>query len=178
MIEELNKVSFKKILILFSLFAIGGTLVNFIFTDMQSATASGSVLVDKIEQSDGWGVIAVDPYTFKVYITNFKSTTVTVIDGTTNKPVSVIEVGSSPYGIGINADTKMLYVALEYNDTLAIINATTSEIIKNIDLVEPYDIAVNSKTNKVYVTSDKTNLVSLVDGSTNEIISTFDVQKP
>src|SRR3989304_5250617 len=177
MIQELNKVSFKKLL-LFSLITIGGSLVYFTFTDIPSATASGSVLVDKIEQSDGWGVIAVDPYTFKVYVTNFKSTTVTVIDGTTNKPLSVIEVGRTPYGIGINTDTKMLYVALEYNDTLAIINTTTGEIIKNIDLVDPYDIAVNSKTNKVYVTSDKTNLVSLVDGSTNEIISTFDVQKP
>src|SRR3972149_1172801 len=178
MIQELNKVSFKKILMLFSLITLGGSLVYFIFTDMQSATASGSVLVDKIEQSDGWGVIAVDPYTFKVYVTNFKSTTVTVIYGTTNKPLSVIEVGKTPYGIGINTDTKMLYVALEYNDTLAIINTTTGEIIKNIDLVDPYDIAVNSKTNKVYVTSDKTNLVSLINGSTNEIISTFDVQKP
>src|SRR3990172_751264 len=165
MIQKLNKVSFKK-LMLFSLIAIGGSLVYFTFTDMQSATASGSVLVDKIEQSDGWGVIAVDPYTFKVYVTNFKSTTVTVIDGTTNKPLSVIEVGRTPYGIGINTDT------------IAIINTTTGEIIKNIDLVDPYDIAVNSKTNKVYVTSDKTNLVSLIDGSTNEIISTFDVQKP
>src|SRR3989337_1799821 len=177
MIQELNKVSFKKILMLFSLITIGASLVYFTFPFMPSATAD-SVLVDKIEQSDGWGVITVDPYTFKVYVTNFKSTTVTVIDGTTNKPLSVIEVGKTPYGIGINTDTKMLYVALEYNDTLAIINTTTGEIIKNIDLVDPYDIAVNSKTNKVYVTSDKTNLVSLVDGSTNEIISTFDVQKP
>src|SRR3970040_2120234 len=136
MIQKLNQVSFKKILILFSIITIGGSLVYFTFTDMVSATASGSVLVDKIEQSDGWGVIAVDPYTFKVYITNFKSTTVTVIDGTTNKPVSVIEVGRTPYGIGINTDTKMLYVALEYNDTLVIINTTTCEIIKNLALVD------------------------------------------
>src|SRR3989304_1398507 len=166
MIQELNMVSFKK-LMLFSLIIIGGSLVYFTFTDMQSATASGSVLVDKIEQSDGWGVIAVDPYTFKVYVTNFKSTTVTVIDGTTNKPLSVIEVGRTPYGIGINTDTKMLYVALEYNDTLAIINTTTGEIIKNIDLVDPYDIAVNSKTNKVHV----------IDGSKNNLVTTIDVGK-
>src|SRR3989337_3843279 len=141
MIQELNKVSFKK-LILFSLIIIGGSLVYFTFTDMQSATA-GSVLVDKIEQSDGWGVIAVDPYTFKVYVTNFKSTTVTIIDGNTNTPVSVIEVGSSPYGIGINTETKILFVAREHNDTLAIVDSVTNEIIKNLELPDPYDIAVN-----------------------------------
>ena len=254
MIQELNKVSFKK-LILFSLITIGGSLVYFTFPFMPSATAD-SVLVDKIEQSDGWGVIAVDPDTSKVYVTNFKSTTVTVVDGTTNKPLSVIEVGRTPYGIGINGtlvyagtlvdsafasssvlvdkieqnegwgviavdpqtnkvyvtnfksttvtvidgttntplsvinvgrtpyglgiktDTKLLYVALEYNDTLVIVNTTTNEIIKNIDIVKPYDIAVNSKTNKVYVTSDKAHLVSVIDGSTNEIVKTFDVNDP
>src|SRR3970282_2101451 len=172
MIQKLNKVSFKK-LILFSLITIGVTLVYFTFTDMQSATASGSVLVDKIEQSDGWGVIAVDPYTFKVYVTNFKSTTVTVIDGTKNKPVSVIEVGSSPYGIGINTETKILFVAREHNNTLAIVDSVTNEIIKNLELPDPYDIAVNSKTNKAYVTSDVTHTVFVVDGNENEIVPSF-----
>lgn len=171
------KESFKKFLILFSLIIIGGYLVYFTFSDMVGATAS-SVLVDDLEKNEGWGVAAVDPETFKVYVTNFKSTTVTVIDGNTNKAVSEIEVGRSPYGIGINTVTKMLYVALEYNDTLAIVNATSGDIIKKIDLVKPYDIAVNSKTNKVYVTSDKAHLVSVLDGSTNEIISTFNVDKP
>src|SRR3990172_10305988 len=120
MIQKLNKANFKK-LILFSLITIGGSLVYFIFTDMTNAIATGSVLVDKIEQSDGWGVVTVDPDTSKVYVTNFKSTTVTVIDGNTNTPVSVIEVGSSPYGIGINTETKILFVAREHNDTLAIV---------------------------------------------------------
>ena len=71
MIQELNKVSFKK-LILFSLITIGGSLVYFTLTDMPSATASGSVLVDKIEKNEGWGVTAVDAETSKVYVTNFK----------------------------------------------------------------------------------------------------------
>src|SRR3989304_1762684 len=131
-----------------SLIRINGTLV-YAGTLVDSAFASSSVLVDKIEQNEGWGVIAVDPQTNKVYVTNFKSTTVTVIDGTTNTPLSVINVGRTPYGLGINTDTKLLYVALEYNDTLVIVNTTTNEIIKNIDIVKPYDIAVNSKTNKV-----------------------------
>src|SRR3990172_2367886 len=158
MIQELNKVSFKK-LILFSLITLGGSLVYFTFTDMQSSTASGSVLVDKIEKNEGWGVTAVDAETSKVYVTNFKSTTVTVIDGNTNTPVSVIEVGSSPYGIGINTETKILFVAREHNDTLAIVDSVTNEIIKNLELPDPYDIAVNSKTNKAYVTSDMTHTV-------------------
>jgi len=166
-----------KLLLLFLLIGINGTLV-YAGTLVDSAFASSSVLVDKIEQNEGWGVSAVDPETNKVYVTNFKSTTVTVVDGTTNKALSVIEVGKTPYGIGINTSTKMLYVALEYNDTLAIVNTTSSEIIKSINLTKPYDIAVNSKTNKVYVTSDKAHLVSVLDGSTNEIISTFDVDKP
>jgi YVTN family beta-propeller protein len=141
-------------------------------------SASSSVLVDKLEKNEGWGVAAVDPDTHKVYVTNFKSTTVTVIDGNTNKNVSEIEVGSSPYGIGIDTKTKMLYVAREGANILTVVNITSGTIVKEIQLVEPYDIAVNSKTNKVYVTSDKAHLISVIDGSTNEIVKTFDVDDP
>src|SRR3989304_4121124 len=123
----------------FLLIGIGVTLVYADALDY-SVFASSSILVDKIERNDGWGVTAVDVENSKVYVTNFKSTTVTVIDGNTNKPVSEIEVGSSPYGIGINAETKMLYVAREHADTLTVVNITSGTIVKEIPLVEPYDI--------------------------------------
>ena len=176
--KALRKIDFKKLLTLFSFIAISVLVYSHSLTDFNTAVASSSVFVDKIERNDGWGVPAVDPETSKIYVTNFKSTTVTVIDGNTNKAVTEIEVGSSPYGIEINTDTKMLYVAREHADILSIVNITSGMIVKEIPLMEPYDIAVNSKTNKVYVTSDKSHLVSVLDGSTNEIVATYDVAVP
>jgi len=88
------------------------TLVFSVFF-VDNAFSSSSVSVETLNQDNGWGVTVVDPETNKVYITNFKSSTVTVLDGETNKPVLEIEVGDSPYGIGINTVTKTLYVARE-----------------------------------------------------------------
>ena len=45
--------------------------------------ASPSDKVTTLERDDGWGVTAIDPETSKIYITNFKSDTVTVMGGTT-----------------------------------------------------------------------------------------------
>lgn len=139
---------------------------------------SSSSVVQTIVQDNGWGVTAVDPQTNKVYITNFKSDTVTVLDGETNKPISEIKVGNTPYGIGINTVTKTLYVALERANVLAIVDATSGQVIKNVTITDPYDIAVNSKSNMAYVTSDKEGLVNVIDGASNEIITTLDVLKP
>ncbi len=161
---------------LFLLCLISLTLVFSVF--FGDSALSSSVLVETIEQDNGWGVTAVDPETAKVYITNFKSNTVTVLDGDTNKPVFEIEVGKSPYGIGINTVTKMLYVAREYANILSIVDTKSGDVVKEIELAEPYDIAVNSITNQVYVTSAKTNQVSVLDGNTNEIVATFDVGIP
>ena len=60
-----------------------------------------------------------------MYITNFKSNTVTVLDGDTDETVSEIEVGTTPYGIGINVITKTLYVARERANVLTIVDSTT-----------------------------------------------------
>ncbi len=158
------------------LFLIGLFLVFTLF--FGNNAFSSNAVVETLIQDNGWGVTAVDPQTNKVYITNFKSDTVTVLDGETDKPISEIKVGNTPYGLGINTETKILYVALERADILAIVNSTTSQIIKEITLSKPYDIAVNSKSNMVYVTSDKEGVVTVLDGSLNEIITTLDVLNP
>jgi len=60
---------------LFFLFLISVTLVFTAF--FGDSALSSSVLVETLEHDNGWGVTAIDPETNKVYITNFKSNTVT-----------------------------------------------------------------------------------------------------
>ncbi len=68
----------------------------------------------------GSGVVAVNPNTDRVYITNTHSDTGSVFDGSDNSLVSVFKVGSRPYGIGINPETDILYVAREHSDILTV----------------------------------------------------------
>jgi YVTN family beta-propeller protein len=120
----------------------------------------------------------VDEKTNKVYITDFFGGKLVVLDGKSNKVLESIDVVRTPFGVGINSETNMIYVGGEYANTLSIFNGTTSQVIKNISLKDPYDIAVNPSNNKVYVTSDRLDLVYVIDGDTNEIETSFEVLIP
>ena len=120
----------------------------------------------------------VDEKTNRVYITDFFGGKLVVLDGKSNKVLESIDVGRTPFGVGINSETNMIYVGGEYANTLSILDGATSQVIKNISLKDPYDIAVNPNNNKVYVTSDRLDLVYVIDGDTNEIETSFEVLIP
>ena len=101
----------------------------------------------------GSGVVAVNPNTDRVFVTNNYADTVSVIDGSTNSLVSVFKVGSGPFGIGINPETDILYVARGHNDILTVVDGSTHNIKENIEISGPYDIAINSNTNLIYCNS-------------------------
>jgi YVTN family beta-propeller protein len=120
----------------------------------------------------------VNEKTNRVYITDFFGGKLVVLDGITNKILESMDVVRTPFGVGINSNTNTIYVGGEYANTLSIINATTSQVIKEITLQDPYDIAVNPNNNTVYVTSDRLGLVFVIDGAKNEIITSFEVLIP
>lgn len=120
----------------------------------------------------------VNEETNKVYITDFFGGKLIVLDGNTDEVLESIKVVRTPFGVGINPQTDLIYVGGEYANTLSVINATNNQEIKQLELLDPYDIAVDSNHNKIYVTSDRQNSVFVVDGTTNEIVSSFDVLIP
>jgi len=73
---------------LFLFFLISLTLVFTVF--FENNASSSSDFVETLEQDNGWGVTTVDPETNKVYITNFKSNTVTVLDGEQLQPIIIL----------------------------------------------------------------------------------------
>src|SRR2546423_14504712 len=54
--------------------------------------------------------VAVNPVTNKIYVANYLSNNVTVIDGSNNS-TSTIAAGTKPYAVGINPVTNKIYVA-------------------------------------------------------------------
>ena len=162
------------IIIISSVFFLGGSIPK-LYGVEESSTDS---LVQEIIGEQGWGVVAVDSETNNVYVTNHRAGTISVLDGAFNSIQSTINIGGKPYGLGINTETKILYVAIEFEDRLAVVNGSSGEIITDIDLEKPYDIMVNSKTDKVYITSDDIHLLSVVDGKTNQIEKSFPVKNP
>ncbi len=110
------------------------------------------------------------PATNRLYVTNFNSNNVSVIDTTTNTAVATVAVGSGP--IEVNPATNRLYVTNFNSNNVSVIDGSTNTVIGSPIPVgsAPDGVAVNPATNKVYVTNHNSNNVSVIDGSTNTVI--------
>jgi YVTN family beta-propeller protein len=110
--------------------------------------------------------VAVNPVTNMVYVANYDSGDVTVIDGATNAATTV-PVGTNPCAVGANWATNKIYVANFNSQGVTVIdgasNATTTVAMGS----NPQAIAVNPVTNLVYVTNTGYSTVTVINGATN-----------
>src|ERR1043165_2459173 len=65
--------------------------------------------------------LAVNPATNKIYVANYGSNTVTVIDGS-NNTTSTVMAGSHPFAIAVNPATNKIYVANNGSSNVTVID--------------------------------------------------------
>ena len=88
------------------------------------------------------------------YITNFGSTTVSVIDTATNTVTATIGGFDYPEGVAVSPDGTKVYVANEGNSTVSVINTTTNKVTATVNVgTNPFGVAVTPDGTKVYVTN-------------------------
>jgi YVTN family beta-propeller protein len=128
-------------------------------------------------------LVAVNTITNRIYVANWGSDNVSVIDGATNTVAATIPVGSGPVGVGVNTITNRIYVANWGSDNVSVIDgATDAEIdtdgnpangITRIQVgTEPQGLAVNPTTDLVYTANRLSNNVSVIGGGTNAVVAT------
>ena len=154
-----------------------------VFADQVIATVQAGIEPDSA---------AVNPVTNKIYVTNVCGNdpncssvgTVTVIDGTTNNPISV-NVGAAPHSAAVNPATNMIYVAnfcgndvtcTTLSGTVSVIDGASNTVVATVTVGSgPSYAAVNSATNKIYVAnicgndvtcSTYSGTVTVIDGTT------------
>ena len=76
--------------------------------------------------------VAVNPATNMVYVTNSKSNSVSVINGSLNAIYDTIGVGDIPVGISVNPKTNMIYVVNSGSGTVSVIDG--QQILSLINL--------------------------------------------
>jgi YVTN family beta-propeller protein len=78
--------------------------------------------------------VAANPITNKIYVANFSSDNVTVIDGATNTATTVNASGNEPVALAVNPLTNKIYVVNAASSTVTVIdgatNATTSIVVE------------------------------------------------
>jgi YVTN family beta-propeller protein len=101
-----------------------------------------------------WGMGMVND---RVFVSNYNSASVAVIDAATLSKMTTIDVsscGGGPGNIAVNPDTNRVYVALTGSGRVAAINATNNTLIDCIATADGvFGIAVNTYTNHLYVSN-------------------------
>jgi YVTN family beta-propeller protein len=118
--------------------------------------------------------IVSDPITDNVYIVNFRSHSISVLDALTNKLLTEIKVGKFPLSISVNPDLGAVYVANSRSNSISVIDSSTNEVVKEIPVgVRPVAVTVD-RTEKgidslAFAANLDSNSISVIDATRNEI---------
>ena len=121
--------------------------------------------------------IAVDAGTGRVYVANFNTSSVTVINDATGALLSMFSTGGTHANqLALNPVTNKLYVTNRDSDNVSVLNPVNGALLAQIPVgSHPFGIAVNPNTNRIYVANFDSGTVSIIDGNTNTVIDTVNV---
>jgi len=110
-----------------------------------------------------------DP-TYRLFVTNEKSNSLTVIDSRTGKVETTLEIGDRPRGVGLSPDQKTLYVALSEENSIAKVDVATLEVLGKLaagDDPETFDVHPNGN---LYLSNEDDALATVMNPNTGEIL--------
>ena len=90
-----------------------------------TGVAVAQTVVATITVGSGPIGVGVNPTTNKIYVSNYGSGSVSVIDGATDTVTATVTVGTNPFGVGVNPATNKIYVANYGSGTVSVIDGAT-----------------------------------------------------
>ena len=109
-------------------------------------------------------------------MTNSASDSVSVLNGTTNRVLKTIPVGSHPLGVTYNSANGGIYVANSNSHDVSVINSQTNSPVGTITVDKtPASIAYDPINQGIYVTNTDSNTLSVINGTTNSVLNTIEV---
>jgi len=80
-----------------------------------------------------------------------------------------------PLALAVNADSKRVYVANQYVDTISVIDGLANTAVATVAVgASPSSLAVSLDTGRIYVATTD-DAVSVIDGATNSVVATIGV---
>jgi len=112
------------------------------------------------------------------YVTNEGSDTVSVIDRSVDRVVSVMAVGQRPRGITVAQDTSRAFVVNSGSNTLSIIDINVDRVMHTTNLdasASPSQVVITPDRRTLYVTNTALNSVTAIDALSFQTIRTVSV---
>ncbi|MFG2864703.1 IPT/TIG domain-containing protein [Streptomyces sioyaensis] len=134
------------------------------------------LLADEIPVGHAPIAAALTPDGRHVYVTNFGSSSVSVIDTSTRSVITAVGVTSGPWGVTVAPDGLRAYVACFGTDSVAVIDTTTNQVTASIPgLNKPLGLTVSPDGSRLYVASQGGNRVDVINTATDTVIASVPV---
>jgi YVTN family beta-propeller protein len=109
-----------------------------------------------------------------VWVTNQLSTSISVIDTTSNAVIANIPAGQTPQSITVNPSGTRIYVSTHadgINGLVTVVDTSSYQILANIPVGRnPTGLAVNPAGTRLYVLNSGDNTMSVVDTGSNVVL--------
>lgn len=110
-----------------------------------------------------------------VYVANYDSNTISVIDSSTNSVINTIPVGKEPSILMASPKKDRIYYVQD-NNTVGVIDVNTNTVTATIPVgTNPYYMVFNPSGTRLYVSNYSSNNVSVIDTNANQVIATIPV---
>ena len=127
-------------------------------------------IIDKITLSEGsLGLIAVNPNSNTVYVTDLISESILVINGSNNQIIDAVELKSDRFltvirDIAVNPSTNNVYVLTFLENKATVISGLTNRIIGQIPVGDnPFRIAIDKLNSLIYVSNDNSGDITVIN---------------
>ncbi|MGE3849043.1 MAG: PQQ-dependent catabolism-associated beta-propeller protein [Gammaproteobacteria bacterium] len=113
--------------------------------------------------------------TGRVFVTNEKGDSVTVIDGKTNKVEKTIAIGARPRGIGLAPDGSEIYVAVSGENKIAVLDPKTLEVTRSFPSGDDPETFAVHKDGHLYISNENDAKASVFDPRTGKLVAEIEV---
>jgi len=119
------------------------------------------------------GVIFAEPaLADRIFVSNEKDNTITVLDGQSLAITNTIKVGQRPRAILLSVDGKSLYICASDSDRIEVLDLTTLKIVRTLPSgpdPERFDTSPDGKL--LYIANENDNKVSVLDIAAAKIVA-------
>jgi YVTN family beta-propeller protein len=116
----------------------------------------------------------------RLYVTNFASNTVSVVDLNLLKVTVDIPVGAGPTGMAVSPDVEHVYVANLWSGNISVISTASNSVENTITIPSyygkgaPFGIAITPDGSQLFVTNLADGTIRVISTQSNTITATID----
>jgi YVTN family beta-propeller protein len=108
--------------------------------------------------------VAMDEVANRIYVANYVGDSVTVLDGSTLKPLATIAAGHHPQALAVDGRRHRVFVANTHSNNVTVIDGASNRVLATLPGgMNPYAIAVDLESGAAYVANYGSQPVTKLD---------------